>query len=89
MLKHIRIKHGLAAIVVALVSLAIAHTSSAGQPPTSSTGTTTGKERLSDKASDDQRVDNCRVPADRRGSKPRPDCKPAGGKKQAECKAPG
>jgi hypothetical protein len=81
MLKHIRIMRGLAASVVALVSLAIAHTSSAGQPPTSTTGTTTGKERLSDKASDDQRVDNCRVPADRRGNKPRPDCKPAPGKK--------
>jgi len=31
------------------------------------------KERLGDKASDEQRVDNCKVPADRRGSKPRPD----------------
>jgi hypothetical protein len=34
------------------------------------------KERLSDKASDEQRVDNCRVPLDRRGTKPRPDCPP-------------
>jgi hypothetical protein len=32
------------------------------------------KERLSDKASDDQRVDNCHVPAERRGPVPRPDC---------------
>jgi len=32
------------------------------------------KERLSDKASDEQRVDNCRVPIERRGPKPRPDC---------------
>ena len=32
------------------------------------------KERLSDKVSDEQRVDNCRVPPERRGSKPRPDC---------------
>jgi hypothetical protein len=32
------------------------------------------KERLSDKASDAQRVDNCRVPAERRGDMPRPDC---------------
>jgi hypothetical protein len=32
------------------------------------------KERLSDKASDDQRVDNCHVPMERRGPKPRPDC---------------
>jgi predicted lipoprotein with Yx(FWY)xxD motif len=27
----------------------------------------TGKERLGDKASDEQRVDNCKVPPDRRG----------------------
>ena len=32
------------------------------------------KERLSDKASDAQRVDNCHVPPDRRGALPRPDC---------------
>jgi hypothetical protein len=37
--------------------------------------TATLKERLSDKASDNQRVDNCRVPVERRGSKPRADCK--------------
>jgi hypothetical protein len=35
--------------------------------------TKTLKERIGDKASDEQRVDNCKVPADRRGSKPRPD----------------
>jgi hypothetical protein len=33
------------------------------------------KERLSDKASDEQRVDNCRVPIERRGIMPRPDCR--------------
>ena len=32
------------------------------------------KERLSDKASDEQRVDNCRVAPERRGDRPRPDC---------------
>jgi hypothetical protein len=32
------------------------------------------KERLSDKASDEQRIDNCRVPLERRGAKPRPEC---------------
>ena len=32
------------------------------------------KERLSDKASDAQRVDNCHVPPERRGGLPRPDC---------------
>jgi hypothetical protein len=36
------------------------------------------KERLSDKASDEQRVDNCHVPAARRGDKPRPDCAVSG-----------
>ena len=38
-----------------------------GQP------TRTAKERLGVKASDEQRVDNCKVPLDRRGPKPRPD----------------
>lgn len=39
--------------------------------------TETLKERLSDKASDEQRVDNCKVPKDRRGPKPRPEgCAP-------------
>jgi hypothetical protein len=33
--------------------------------------TKTLKERLSDKASDEQRVDNCKVPVDRRGLKTR------------------
>ncbi|SAK68576.1 hypothetical protein AWB77_02753 [Caballeronia fortuita] len=31
------------------------------------------KERLGDKASDEQRVDNCHVPAAQRGTKVRPD----------------
>ncbi|WP_244849667.1 hypothetical protein [Caballeronia sp. SL2Y3] len=31
------------------------------------------KERLGDKASDEQRVDNCKVPPERRGAKARPD----------------
>jgi hypothetical protein len=33
----------------------------------------TGKERLGEKWSDEQRVDNCHVPVDKRGAKPRPD----------------
>jgi len=35
--------------------------------------TRTGKERLGGKASDEQRMDNCKVPLDLRGSKQRPD----------------
>ena len=33
----------------------------------------TGKERLSSKASDDQRVDNCKVPPELQGTAARPD----------------
>jgi hypothetical protein len=43
----------------------------AGQAQTQPTRT--GKERLGGKASDPQRVDNCKVPLDQRGSTPRPD----------------
>ena len=32
----------------------------------------TGKERLGPKWTDEQRIDNCKVPVDKRGTKPRP-----------------
>lgn len=32
----------------------------------------TGKERLGPKWTDEQRIDNCNVPVDKRGNKPRP-----------------
>jgi hypothetical protein len=35
-------------------------------------GSLTGKERMGRKWMDEQRIDNCNVPADKRGSKPRP-----------------
>jgi hypothetical protein len=38
----------------------------------SSPKTLTGKERLGRKWMDEQRIDNCKVPPDKRGSKPRP-----------------
>jgi hypothetical protein len=42
--------------------------------------TRTAKERLGVKASDEQRIDNCKVPLDLRGLKPRPDeCDDGGG----------
>jgi hypothetical protein len=44
-------------------------------PPRVSTeapGTLTGKERLGRKWTDEQRIDNCNVPIDKRGPKPRP-----------------
>lgn len=33
----------------------------------------TGKERLGEKWEDEQRIDNCKVRLDKRGTKPRPD----------------
>jgi hypothetical protein len=41
-------------------------------------GTLTGKERLGKKWMDEQRIDNCNVPADKRGRKPRPSACPVG-----------
>jgi hypothetical protein len=46
------------------------------------------KERLSDKASDAQRVDNCHVPPERRGALPRPDCPEKPRPATAEAKPP-
>jgi hypothetical protein len=43
-------------------------------PGTAAQETKTSKERLSRKANDEQRVDNCRVPIELRGSTPRPGC---------------
>ncbi len=43
-----------------------------GKPGPVSDGLT-GKERLGKKWTDEQRIDNCRVPPDLRGAKPRPD----------------
>jgi hypothetical protein len=72
-------------IALAALSSALAHdqpaaTTERATPPTAPTasrsGTTellTAKERLSEKWTDEQRVDNCKVPLDKRGPKPRPD----------------
>ena len=55
------------------LALCAAGTLAQGVPAPAGTPVKTGKERLSDKASDEQRVDNCKVPPDRRGPRPRPD----------------
>lgn len=56
-------------LVVPLVSTAFASTLAATRDHTASTSLVaakTGKERLSDKGSDEQRVDDCKVPQARR-----------------------
>jgi hypothetical protein len=40
--------------------------------PLSAPAVLTGKERLGGKWMDEQRIDNCKVPIDKRGTKPRP-----------------
>jgi hypothetical protein len=63
-------------------SLAVRHAAIAGSDTASSVlpqsagnpaQLLTAKERLGEKWTDEQRVDNCNVPLDKRGPKPRPD----------------
>ena len=64
----------LALLIIPLVSIASAFTLAADydhQPSAASGISKTGKERLSDKGSDEQRVDDCKVPQARR-TRPRP-----------------
>jgi hypothetical protein len=66
--------------LVALIALGFnlpagAQTRSPVAPPVSaanSPATLTGKERLGRKWMDEQRIDNCNVPVNKRGSRPRP-----------------
>ncbi len=69
-MRHWMLSAGLIAAMLVPVC-AIADEATVPQPLPKS-----AKERLSDKASDEQRVNNCRVPLDRRGTTPRPDCPP-------------
>ena len=49
----------------------------AGKPaPDPATKVQTGKERLGRKWMDEQRIDNCNVPVDKRGTRPRPSACP-------------
>ena len=47
-------------------------TPNAATQPSNLTKALTGKERLGKKWMDEQRIDNCKVPIDKRGTKPRP-----------------
>ena len=63
---------------IALSSLAIAgdkedgHDDANARRPAASAPLLTGKERLGPKWTDEQRIDNCHVPVDKRGTRPRP-----------------
>lgn len=74
--------HGLAGAALALGAIGVqAQGAPSTEPPPIVTAgpDKTGKERLGDKANDEQRVDNCKVPLDRRGPKLRPDACAHGG----------
>jgi hypothetical protein len=62
--------------LVPLIMIALALPAAAEERPqptqTQIPVTLTGKERLGRKWMDEQRIDNCNVPADKRGSRPRP-----------------
>ena len=71
-------------LLIAALALALSSAVTYGQPTASSDSVTrgatgvpgpvrTGKERLGDKWNDEQRIDNCKVPPDKRGTKPRPE----------------
>ena len=63
-----------ASLVIAALSPAIAQSHAAKGPETSVISRVlTGKERLGRKWMDEQRIDNCKVPIDKRGTKPRLD----------------
>ncbi|MFE0759046.1 hypothetical protein ACFW16_34120 [Inquilinus sp. NPDC058860] len=67
-------------VLAAGLALALGAAGPQGAPAPTGDPVRTGKERLGDKASDEQRVDNCKVPPDRRGPKPRPNGCPHDGK---------
>ncbi len=60
-------------VTLCLVSPVAAESGAHPKPlPAQPTTTLTGKERLGPKWTDEQRIDNCNVPADKRGTRPRP-----------------
>ena len=68
----------LAAAIALSSGVAQAQPAAAAGPPASDAPAPvrTGKERLGNKWSDEQRIDNCKVPPDKRGTKARPDTCP-------------
>jgi hypothetical protein len=70
-LKH---KLGVTALLMAVTVTTASFAQELATPsPFGSAKVLTGKERLGEKWTDEQRVDNCKVPVGRRGTKRRPD----------------
>jgi hypothetical protein len=64
-------------VATVLIIAALSPVAAQQQPPAASSGAMsqprvlTGKERLGEKWTDEQRIDDCKVPVDKRGSKQR------------------
>jgi len=69
-----------ALIFIGFASCALAQNEKRNSPRADATETPrrtlTGKERLGPKWTDEQRIDNCHVPVDKRGIRPRPSACP-------------
>jgi hypothetical protein len=63
------------ALVLLAAVLPLNPASAAGDDPVSAPAVRTGKERLSDKGSDEQRVDDCKVPQQQRTRVRPTDCR--------------
>lgn len=63
----------LVAVCVGSSPVSARDTQSGSDAPSGKARIQTGKERLGEKWTDDQRVDNCKVPLGKRGNKPRSD----------------
>ncbi|WP_245283870.1 hypothetical protein [Bradyrhizobium sp. Cp5.3] len=60
------------AVAICLFSPAAAQSGTPSKPMPATAKVLTGKERLGPKWTDEQRIDNCNVPPDKRGTKSRP-----------------
>ncbi len=71
-----RMTHGpwMAMCCVVASCLALPAPGRSETPPAPGKAALTGKERLAEKWTDEQRIDNCKVPVDKRGARPRPTC---------------
>lgn len=65
-------------LVIGLLSCASAQDRTRNSTDAAPRRTLTGKERLGPKWTDEQRIDNCHVPIDKRGTKPRSSACPNG-----------
>jgi hypothetical protein len=76
-LRRARLAHVGLGLFVALAPVTAAKADDSGamspRPEQGPPAVRTAKERLGGKWMDEQRIDNCKVPIDKRGTKPRPD----------------